>query len=115
MLQQITALFYKYFFVRVLFFPENAPHPWDYFAHFIVSLLGVGILFLILLLPFKMLGIHPRIAFFVSAGLMLAIGAIKELIDYNLGRTDMAGDMLGNILGILVALLVFFLVMKIAN
>ena len=98
---------------NILFFlPEEGSHPWDYVAHFIVSFVGVGILFLIILVPLKILGVQPKITLLISAGLMLAVGVAKEISDSNLGKTDMAGDMLSDILGIVAATLIVFIIVK---
>lgn len=116
MIQKTSEFVGKY----VLFFlPQSTPgameHPWDYVAHFIFSFIGLGILFLILLFPFKAFGLQPKIAVFASAGIMLAIGIVKEIGDKNLGKTDMAQDMLANILGIIAATLLIFLAIKMLN
>jgi len=124
MLQEITTLVYKYFFVRLLRFPENAPHPWDYYAHFILSFILVGVFFgifwVILALFSSKLPSFPtvKVAFGVACVITLAGGFIKEVYDWRVGRRDFTGDFLADVLGvglfILVALVVF-VVIKMIN
>lgn len=116
MIQRASEFMGRY----ILFFlPQSTPgtmeHPWDYVAHFIVSFAGVGIIYLALFFPLKTLGLQPKITLLVSAGIMLAIGIIKEVNDKNLGKQDMAGDILGDILGIILAALLIFIAMKVLN
>ena len=108
-MQKAASWIYNY----ILFFlPKDGSHPWDYVAHFIVSFAGVGILFLMFLFLLKPLGVHPKIALYVGAGIMLAIGIAKEISDKNLGKTDMAGDILSDILGIIAAMIVILLITR---
>lgn len=114
MIQRAADFIYKYF----LFFlpqPSNGVvpgHPYDYIAHFLVSLAGVCVLYIMLLWPLKMLGISPRLTIFTAAALMLALGIAKEISDIRLGKTDIIADLIADILGLIAGMLIIFLIIK---
>ena len=122
MIQKTGALVYKYFFVRVLFFPENESHPWDYYAHFILSFLLVGVLFGIFwaILAFfspKLPGdiSNGKAALIAASVTTLALGAIKEMDDWRAGYRDIPGDLLGDVLGVGLFILATFATLVIVN
>lgn len=85
---------------RLLHLPNS--HPWDYITHFLLSGLGVIIIFFI----FKLINLSTMASLAIAVSLMLLISIIKESVDKHLGRDDCLGDLLSNILGIVTATLV---------
>lgn len=122
LIQKIALFIYK----DIFRFPVNEPHPWDWYAHFIVSFVLVGLLFGIFLGLFffatsKLPSMQTtKIAVFIASGVVFLGGLAKEIDDWNLGQRDVLADMGANTLGIgLAALLIIFLatfvVMKVTN
>lgn len=101
MLDRLALFAYKYF----LFFLPNG-HPWDYIAHFIVNFAGVLVVFAIL----KIFAVSPKIALLIASLALLAVGIVKEINDFHLGKTDIANDMAANLLGITMAVMLIILI-----
>jgi len=125
MIQQVTALVWKYFFVRCLSFPENEAHPWDYYAHFILSFMIVGVLFGIFLGILALFSsklpafLTVRVAFGTACVITLAGGIVKEVFDWRMGQRDVMGDFTADALGVglmaILVILVPLVVMKMTN
>ena len=120
MIQTVADLVYKYFFVRLLSFPENAAHPWDYYAHFVVSFALVGVLFGIIFGVFALFSsrlpddiANGKVALIAAPISVLLIGAIKEWSDWRMGSRDITGDLLADALGVGLAILVALVVMNV--
>lgn len=118
MIQKASEFISKHF---LLFLPQSMPgaleHPWDYVAHFLVSSVGLGILFLILFWIIKVFNVPHRelISGTLAATIIATFGLAKEISDKNLGKQDMAGDMLANTIGITFAALLIFLVINVVK
>lgn len=77
-----------------LFLPKN--HPWDYVMHFLVSFIGVILLFLLL----SHFTVKLQLSFAIAASIMMILGLIKEINDFLLGKNDMVQDALADLIGI---------------
>lgn len=100
MIEKTTRFIEKIFF---FFFPKG--HPWDYVMHSTVSFAGTSLVFLLLCL----FDINPKLSLVIASLVMLALGIIKEISDFRLGKTDITDDMLANFLGIGIAILVLLI------
>lgn len=106
MLQRTTAFIYKHIFARLPFFPEKESHPWDYYAHFIVSFVIAGVLFGIFLGILALFSsklpafLTVRVALGAACVITLAGGIVKEVFDWRVGQRDVVPDFLGDAFGV---------------
>ena len=92
------------FFTTYIFFFLPHEHPWDYVMHFIISFVGV----LAIMFFLKFLNTPPRVSLYIAIGIMLVGGIVKEIVDMQIGETDMAGDLIGNFLGVALGVALIF-------
>ena len=121
MIQGVSALVYKYFFVNVLRFPEKEAHPWDYYAHFILSFMLVAVLFGIFLGILALFSsklpafLTVRVAFGAACVITLAGGLIKEVSDWRAGYRDVVPDFSSDLAGVGLAILFVLVALVVVN